>query len=118
MSRKYRETSGELAKTKRELEEAQAKVHALQELRDARDADAQRDAADASDVADAVNDSDLLTGVVKEELVVTSTPEVKKENDEEAMVTIISFIIHCIILLYHILYDLFNDLLCYFICIS
>merc|ERR1712071_727966 len=27
----------------------------------------------------------LLTGVVKEELVVTSTPEVKKENDEEAM---------------------------------
>jgi len=84
-SRKYRETSGELAKTKRELEEAQAKVHALQELRDARDADAQRDAADASDVADAVNDSDLLTGVVKEELVVTSTPEVKKENDEEAM---------------------------------
>jgi len=39
-SRKYRETSGELAKTKRELEEALARVHALQEARDARDADA------------------------------------------------------------------------------
>lgn len=87
LSRKYRETSGELAKTKRELEEAQAKVHALQEIRDARDADAQRDAADALEIgADAVNDSELLTSVVKEESISTSGVDIKKENEDEAMV--------------------------------
>jgi len=85
-SRKYRETSGELAKTKRELEEAQAKVLALQEIRDARDADAQRDAADASEIgADGVNDSELLTAAVKEESTATSSAEVKKENEDESM---------------------------------
>jgi len=84
--RKYRETSGELAKTKRELEEAQAKVLALQEIRDARDADAQRDAADASEIgADGVNDSELLTAAVKEESTATSSAEVKKENEDESM---------------------------------
>jgi len=76
-----------LAKTKRELEESQAKVHALQEIRDARDADAQRDAADASEIgADAVNDSELLTAVVKEESIATSNAEIKKENEDESMV--------------------------------
>ena len=88
LSRKYRETSGELAKTKRELEEAQAKVLALQEIRDARDADAQRDAADASEIgADGVNDSELLTAAVKEESTATSSAEVKKENEDESMVS-------------------------------
>lgn len=84
LSRKYRETSGELAKTKRELEEAQAKVQALQEIRDARDADAQRNTDDNSELTDPANDSDLLAGIVKEE----SSGEIKKENDDETMVSL------------------------------
>lgn len=78
MSRKYRETSGELAKTKRELEEAQAKVQALQEIRDA-DAAAQREAAENSELAEPGSGADGES-IVKDELV-----DIKKEPDEDSV---------------------------------
>ncbi|XP_046446398.1 E3 ubiquitin-protein ligase Bre1-like isoform X1 [Daphnia pulex] len=80
--RKYRETSGELAKTKRELEESQAKVQALQEIRDARDADAaaQREAAENADTTDSTGlSSDTIDPtLIKDDL------EIKREPDDDS----------------------------------
>ncbi|XP_057375993.1 E3 ubiquitin-protein ligase Bre1-like isoform X1 [Daphnia carinata] len=80
--RKYRETSGELAKTKRELEETQAKVQALQEIRDARDADAaaQREAAENADASDSMG----LPGDVIDPSLVKDDPEIKREPDDDS----------------------------------
>lgn len=77
-SRKYRETSGELAKTKRELEEAQAKVQALQEIREA-DAAAQREAAENAELAEPGSVADGES-IIKDELV-----DIKKEPDDDSM---------------------------------
>ncbi|XP_046446401.1 E3 ubiquitin-protein ligase Bre1-like isoform X3 [Daphnia pulex] len=77
-----RETSGELAKTKRELEESQAKVQALQEIRDARDADAaaQREAAENADTTDSTGlSSDTIDPtLIKDDL------EIKREPDDDS----------------------------------
>lgn len=80
--RKYRETSGELAKTKRELEETHAKVQALQEIRDARDADAaaQREAAENADASDSMG----LPGDVIDPSLVKDDPEIKREPDDDS----------------------------------
>ena len=78
LSRKYRETSGELAKTKRELEEAQAKVQALQEIREA-DAAAQREAAENAELAEPGSVADGES-IIKDELV-----DIKKEPDDDSM---------------------------------
>lgn len=82
MRRKYRETSGELAKTKRELEETHAKVQALQEIRDARDADAaaQREAAENADASDSMG----LPGDVIDPSLVKDDPEIKREPDDDS----------------------------------
>lgn len=83
MRRKYRETSGELAKTKRELEESQAKVQALQEVRDAREADlaAQREAAENADATDSTGlaGDGIDPSLLKDEL------DVKKEVDDDSI---------------------------------
>jgi hypothetical protein len=82
LRRKYRETSGELAKTKRELEESQAKVQALQEIRDARDADAaaQREAAENADTTDSTG----LSGETIDPTLVKDDLEIKREPDDDS----------------------------------
>ena len=84
-SRKYRETSGDLTKTKRELEEAQSKIQALQEIRDARDS---RDAADLRDSAESCDYGDAALestdSNVKEESGMPCGVEIKKEHEDEA----------------------------------
>ena len=93
-SRKYRETSGELAKTKRELEEAQAKVQALQEIRDTRDAEtaaaSQKDSLseNCDFAADAACDADgvLSAALLKDDLgSACAGVDVKREIDDDAM---------------------------------
>lgn len=83
-SRKYREASGELARTKRELEDAQAKISTLQDARDAREAEAaHREAADGAETMDA---PDLADGAVKEEPAVAGLHhDIKKEHEDDAV---------------------------------
>lgn len=83
LRRKYRETSGELAKTKKELEDALAKVQSLQEIRDARDADAaaQREAAEN---ADAIDSAGLSTDGIDPSLIKDEV-DVKKEPEDDSL---------------------------------
>ena len=83
LRRKYRETSGELAKTKKDLEDALAKVQTLQEIRDARDADAaaQREAAENADAMDSAG----LSGDGIDPSLIKDEVDIKKEPEDESL---------------------------------